>query len=94
MVVYSYQFILAALSHYEVQVDAARIARDYECVGSLRFRAVWFREWLMYFPRENKAAEITQSTGESVTDRHVDAILSGVLCDRIAGNGNCNDDCD
>ena len=55
MVVYSHQFILAAVSHYEAQVDTARIARDYERVGNLRFRAVWFREWLMFFPRENKA---------------------------------------
>jgi predicted small lipoprotein YifL len=42
----------------------------------------------MYFPRENKAAEITQSTGESVTYRHVDAILSGVL----AGCGKKDDE--
>ena len=55
MVVYSHQFILAAVSHYEAQVDAARLARDYERVGSLRFRAVWFREWSMHFPRESKA---------------------------------------
>jgi hypothetical protein len=55
MVVYSHQFILAAVSHYEAQVDAAKIAGDYKRVGSLRFRAVWFREWLMYSPRENKA---------------------------------------
>ncbi len=58
MVVYSHQFILAAVSHYEAQVDAARIARDYERVGSLRFRAVWFREWLMHFPREQKSLKV------------------------------------
>jgi hypothetical protein len=56
MVVYSHQFILGAVSHYEAQADVARIARDYERVGSLRFRAVWFRAWLMYFLRESKAA--------------------------------------
>ena len=55
MVVYSHQFILAAVSHYEAQADAARIARDYKRMGSLRFRAVWFREWLMHFPTESKA---------------------------------------
>jgi hypothetical protein len=55
MVVYSHQFILAAVSHYEAQAHAARLARDYKRLGSLRFCAVWFREWLMFFPRENKA---------------------------------------
>ena len=54
MVVYSHRFILAAVSRYEAQVDGARVARDYERVASLRFRAVWFGEWLTYFPMENR----------------------------------------
>lgn len=77
MVVYSHQFILAAVSRYEAQVDAARIARDYERVASYLFRAVWFREWSTYFPMDNRPmAEVASRPSPRVETEEIAAEIA------------------
>jgi hypothetical protein len=47
MVVATRELVRRTVENLEQQADAARIARDFVEMARLRFRAVWFREWLM-----------------------------------------------
>jgi len=47
MVVATRELVKQTVADFESQADAARLAGNFSLMASLRFRAVWFREWLI-----------------------------------------------